>query len=650
MLFRLRKLLHVFILLCFSITAANAQFASGGTGKYQKQIFWLPWYISSDTSSGLISVVTDTGTYNKNRPFTHDTIPSGVYTWKINNNIRIVGTLNILEGKPILGTINSYDRSGLQRMYTGFNNKKMCIHTIHATTVIFDLKLDFQIKNNNGIWNTVDPKNHGVVFADSESIDGTVSNNRKEEISALVDNTSNWFLIDIPSTTWKNSTTWKSDYTFYSSDTTFSSKTYKKIRIINNNTDDSNNQSNQDGAAFVMYGKGVNEFKRVKLVGRGYTNVMLGYFINSDPSNNDNYEPGYHFQENVITDDGGNFVAMPSTLKFKDAGTKISIPGAKLATDVYIGTRPNVNDPLGDSLSNLGGMRQAVNYYTNINTNTLSYVVNVTNEYNQKAYLYAFLDINKDNKFSASEAVVIEIPANSTNVDYKIVWPTSISNLTGDLNVRLRVTTDELIDNLSTNNIDERSIGMARNGEIVDGVLRILPESEYDPSALPVELIKFNAYAVGLESNKINWITANESNIDYYDLQYSIDGKNFESIAKINANNDIKNTYSYTHKVLNSSSYYRLKIVENGGFKFSNIVYVSNKIENILSIYPNPATNSINVNVLEGNTIAYIYNQMGLLMHEYPLQKGWNTLDISTLANGSYVVKIGVDTYRFVKH
>lgn len=110
---------------------------------------------------------------------------------------------------------------------------------------------------------------------------------------------------------------------------------------------------------------------------------------------------------------------------------------------------------------------------------------------------------------------------------------------------------------------------------------------------LPIELISFTA----TKNNKqvdIKWETASESNNDYYVIERSKDGVNFEKIANIDgAGNSLThlNYYSYDYAPYNGVSYYRLKQVDfNGTFKYSQIksVEFNNSKDFSFNIYPNP--------------------------------------------------------------
>lgn len=111
---------------------------------------------------------------------------------------------------------------------------------------------------------------------------------------------------------------------------------------------------------------------------------------------------------------------------------------------------------------------------------------------------------------------------------------------------------------------------------------------------LPIELTMFNAK---LNGNYIDltWATASETNNDYFTIERSADGINFESIAVIKgAGNSLQEKYYYTQdkKPLNGLSYYRLMQTDFDK-KHTYSVIQSISIDGIdkfdFVLYPNPS-------------------------------------------------------------
>jgi hypothetical protein len=185
---------------------------------------------------------------------------------------------------------------------------------------------------------------------------------------------------------------------------------------------------------------------------------------------------------------------------------------------------------------------------------------------------------------------------------------------------------------------------------------------------LPIELTAFNAVCDG-NKVKISWQTASESNNNYFEIERSSDAIEFTSILKINSQNPnsttILNYSTIDNNPINGKSYYRLKQVDfDGKFSYSSIV-VLNCTSNTsapaqVSIFPNPATDNITVNIegLPGEKSIVIYDVLGQeiankLIQSYESNVQEN-INISTLANATYLVQINVNgqlyqIYKFVK-
>ncbi|MGE0929369.1 T9SS type A sorting domain-containing protein [Peijinzhouia sedimentorum] len=83
----------------------------------------------------------------------------------------------------------------------------------------------------------------------------------------------------------------------------------------------------------------------------------------------------------------------------------------------------------------------------------------------------------------------------------------------------------------------------------------------------PIELISFDAKANGTV-NEINWATATEKNNDYFSIERSADGINFNEIAKVTGAGDFTGRldYKYTDlRPLNGTSYYRIRQTDYDG-------------------------------------------------------------------------------------
>lgn len=118
-------------------------------------------------------------------------------------------------------------------------------------------------------------------------------------------------------------------------------------------------------------------------------------------------------------------------------------------------------------------------------------------------------------------------------------------------------------------------------------------------SVLPLQLINFKG-SLQNKTTVLQWETTHETNVAHFDIERSSDGVNFEQISTVVANGKDKNLYSHTdEEAANQGSpvlYYRLKIVDgNQEFKYSHLIRVAFKASTMVSIFPNPINEALNL-------------------------------------------------------
>jgi hypothetical protein len=118
---------------------------------------------------------------------------------------------------------------------------------------------------------------------------------------------------------------------------------------------------------------------------------------------------------------------------------------------------------------------------------------------------------------------------------------------------------------------------------------------------LPIELISFEG-AIEYNKIKLTWSTATEIDNDYFTVERSADGVNFNSIGNVDASGNslsIKNYSLYDNKPFPTINYYRLKQTDfNGSYTYSKIISITSENESSYSIYPNPASTNESIYVL----------------------------------------------------
>jgi hypothetical protein len=181
-------------------------------------------------------------------------------------------------------------------------------------------------------------------------------------------------------------------------------------------------------------------------------------------------------------------------------------------------------------------------------------------------------------------------------------------------------------------------------------------------NTLPLTLLAFNA-SLNNSTVTTNWQTTNEVNTNYFNIAYSKDGIQFESIGKVNAKGS--GNYSF-NQTLSSTDleapilYYRLQQFDkDGSFTYSNIIPVLLQKKQGLVIYPNPVKEILHSQLFASNSEVVaitVTDLQGKIVQQYKLQlqQGSNSinLNVSTLSVGSYVLTIqgrSLQQKKFIK-
>ncbi len=152
-------------------------------------------------------------------------------------------------------------------------------------------------------------------------------------------------------------------------------------------------------------------------------------------------------------------------------------------------------------------------------------------------------------------------------------------------------------------------------------------------TVLPLHLLEFH----GNSENNIhnfNWTIVADETITQQVLEVSSNGRDFQSLSKMNAD-----ARTYTYLPMNSGVlYYRLRVTFNNNKQyFSNIVVLQNKISKP-EIVTNPVHNSIQIKSPSAFKYA-IVDFSGRALMKGNLVQGVNTIATDGLTNGMYIIQ-----------
>ncbi len=178
-------------------------------------------------------------------------------------------------------------------------------------------------------------------------------------------------------------------------------------------------------------------------------------------------------------------------------------------------------------------------------------------------------------------------------------------------------------------------------------------------STLPVELVSFEAQVNSRGNVVVNWTTSSEINNDYFTVERSVNGRNWEvvGVKKGAGSSQQLNNYSMIdYDSYFGVSYYRLIQTDfNGVRKLYKIVSVdNNNLSNDFTIYPNPAVIHLYV---QGDKISIesisLYSALGENLASFvdftSINKRKVMIDVSNLPNGIYFIREGERTLKFIK-
>jgi hypothetical protein len=177
---------------------------------------------------------------------------------------------------------------------------------------------------------------------------------------------------------------------------------------------------------------------------------------------------------------------------------------------------------------------------------------------------------------------------------------------------------------------------------------------------LPLTLVDFNAQWQTGGTVGLTWEVQEGVNASHFDIQRSADGVTWQTIGTLDASgsSSMATNYSYTDAdPLPGQDYYRLQLVDDAGYDtYSTVRVLSQSSGTGITIFPNPATDHINVSFgvsgalgslgtggLGGPVNIRLMNVTGqVLLQESVAQPVGETvtLPVAGYPSGSYLVQV----------
>lgn len=271
--------------------------------------------------------------------------------------------------------------------------------------------------------------------------------------------------------------------------------------------------------------------------------------------------------------------------------------------------------------------------------------VYVYNNSGANATVCAWLDYNGNGVFDASEGITATVSSSASTQLIWLYWPSAPTSLPMGSTTYLRVRVTSASAGMTTS----MPTGFFFNGEVEDYAVTV------NSYPLAVQNSDFNAQLTKEKNTSLTWTSADESDINYYNIEKSNNNNDWNTVEMVypKAKSGLTNYEVTDGNVSAGITYYRLKTVEKDGrITISSIKQVDNKVNKLsISVTPNPATSKATVHInapfAEKGTLE-IVNSLGVIVYKenVRINAGTNAvaLPVLNLINGSYIVKLTTDT------
>jgi len=166
---------------------------------------------------------------------------------------------------------------------------------------------------------------------------------------------------------------------------------------------------------------------------------------------------------------------------------------------------------------------------------------------------------------------------------------------------------------------------------------------------LPLTLVSFKATLLNCLPS-LKWVTQSEVNTDRFEIEKNAPGNGvWKSIGEVAASgSNSTSIYSFSDNSMNSTServLYRLKMIDkDGSYKYSDVLPVSVNCKVVqVSAFPNPVQNGklfVSLTGTTGQIEANLLSISGQMISKNIVTNGTNFIDVSGVANGTYILNI----------
>jgi hypothetical protein len=166
---------------------------------------------------------------------------------------------------------------------------------------------------------------------------------------------------------------------------------------------------------------------------------------------------------------------------------------------------------------------------------------------------------------------------------------------------------------------------------------------------VPLTMVNYQLLIVNEKQVLNKWVAANEINVSHFNIQRSVNGKDFITIGKVAANNKSYNEYKFIEGVSAPSplgegwgeAFYRIESVDRDGRKqYSGVKQLAIRNEQLaINVYPNPAKEQITIECKGAKELSII-DYLGRAIFLSTVDGRPLTVNTKQFAKGLYIVKV----------
>ena len=172
-------------------------------------------------------------------------------------------------------------------------------------------------------------------------------------------------------------------------------------------------------------------------------------------------------------------------------------------------------------------------------------------------------------------------------------------------------------------------------------------EGGFGLNVLPIELLNFTARNINNQEVLLEWTTATETNNDFFTLERSVDGENFERIGRVDGAGNATQILNYSFvddDPFSGVSYYRLKQTDfDGSFQYSDLRAVEvfgDEQFDLKSVFRSDGGLRLIYTSDNPFLTLEIFDMTGKRVHSQSLENEANSIIYPNIARGVYLLRL----------